>query len=119
MPTGRGFWNNVDIIRDAAAQGGLHVLRIPDVGFRWPFAYVAARTSIDILEVHPGYRRQGHGNALARHCIDLARQADVGEITVQCEPRSSVPFWRAIGFGEMDGCLGDSSGCRQMRMVLT
>jgi len=115
--TGLGFWNNVNIIRNAAREGRLTVLQTQDSSSPVAFCVFGhGYASIDILEVHPAHRHQGHGRALARHCFNQARLAGAEDITVLCEPNTSVPFWKAIGFVDIDGGSADFI---QLRMVLT
>ena len=96
---GEGFYCNKDIIVASHAVGELHcsIANGQVVGFVVHTAS-SARASIDILEVHPEHRRRGIGTQLATYTLRLLRASPAQFITVQCRPRSSELFWRALGF---------------------
>ena len=53
---------------------------------------------VDIMEVHPQHRRRGYGKELALFTINHLFKCGMNCIYVTCAPRSSEPFWRAMGF---------------------
>ena len=50
-----------------------------------------------ILEVRIDMRRKGTGRKLVEHCVAKAREKDENFLIIQCEPPSSIPFWRSMG----------------------
>lgn len=92
---GDGFYGNREIIRRAHEEGALTVLVEDDevVAFM-----VGDASSWDILEVRPDRRGSGHGNMLAQHYIEEARRRGVCVLKIQCSPRTSIPFWKKMGF---------------------
>ena len=51
-----------------------------------------------ILEVRCDMRGKGIGSRLVRHRIAQARKHDQPFLVIQCEPSSSIPFWKRMGF---------------------
>lgn len=51
-----------------------------------------------ILEVKADYRGQGIGKKLAEFCLNQARKNGDYVLRIQCEPKSSIPFWQKMGF---------------------
>jgi GNAT superfamily N-acetyltransferase len=58
--------------------------------------------SIDIMEIHPQHRGNGHGTKLAAHLISHLFRSGSAYVSVKCAPRSSEPFWRKLGFVDKD-----------------
>ena len=51
-----------------------------------------------ILSVKEDRRKQGVGRELAEFIIGKAREENTCVMHIQCEPQSSVPFWKKMGF---------------------
>lgn len=104
-----GFYCNRDIIRQAFRSSEMKCLVIGRrvVGFA---IYRASATygAIDILEIRPGFRRQGFGRELADGLVCMLFALDVPHIYVECAPVASEPFWRSLGF--VDRCGSSPKG---------
>lgn len=55
----------------------------------------------NILSVRPDLRGQGLGGQFARWLFERALERDYSVLEIECEPRTSVPFWRKHGFQPM------------------
>lgn len=62
---------------------------------------------LDICEVRPGYRRAGLGQGLAEGSLAEFKSGDVLVAELECQPRTSEPFWRKIGFLDFPDYLKD------------
>lgn len=51
-----------------------------------------------ILQVKHSHRGRGIGRKLVEHCVKRALGQDQCLLHIQCKPRSSVPFWKKMGF---------------------
>jgi len=51
-----------------------------------------------VLEIHPGYRRKGIGQAFVEHLIGISRQRGELLLEIECAPETSKEFWMAMGF---------------------
>lgn len=103
-PDGGGFYHNRSIIRQAARNGEMTCLR--DGKTIIGFAVVTLgrdRAKVDILEVRPGYRGRGFGRHLAAHIVRMLVSQGAPRIELECAPRSSEAFWRALGFVDQEG----------------
>ena len=97
-PDGGGFYHNRSIIRQATRNGEMTCLR--DGKTIIGFAVVTLgrdRAKVDILEVRPGYRGRGFGRHLAAHIVRMLVSQGAPRIELECAPRSSEAFWRALG----------------------
>lgn len=93
---GSGFFCNRDVIEDHHSRKELHVA-LEDDGT--PVAFAAgASYCLSIVCVKKGLRRKGFGRALVEHMVGRAQGEDACVMAVQCEPQSSIPFWRKMGF---------------------
>ncbi len=95
---GEGFWNNLNIIEGAHAKGRLFVL--PDEVTDLPIGFIAnGEDGPDVLAVRTDRRGESVGRRLAQHMIQMfTDQDEVSVIELQCEPETSIPFWRKMGF---------------------
>lgn len=87
-----GFYVNRNIIEKAHRAGELSVLLHHDGGA------IAFMVGWDILEVRPDMRGLGHGKTLAKHHIEQARSDGTCVLNIECNPPSSIPFWKKMGF---------------------
>ena len=94
VDTGHSFIVNEGTIRDYFARGELFVIRLDGKAA----AFQAKRFSPSISVVRPDLRGQGYGRALAEWTIADALKSDVCALEIQCQPGTSIPFWRAMGF---------------------
>lgn len=103
-PDGSGFYHNRSIIRQAARSGEMMCLRAGTTitGFA-VFTLGPSRAKIDIFEVRPGYRGCGLGRRLAAHIVRMLVSKGASRIELECAPRSSESFWRALGFVDQEG----------------
>lgn len=95
---GEGFWCNRNILEDAHAKGRLLVL--PDEVTDLPIGFIAnGEDGPDVLSVRTDRGGEGAGRRLAQHMVQLfTEQGEVRVIELQCEPETSIPFWRKMGF---------------------
>jgi GNAT superfamily N-acetyltransferase len=93
--TGEGFYCNWNVI-----QGGLEydetfvMLRDGDA----VAVLVDGNVGPNILSVRPDLRGQGLGGQFARWLFERALGRGCTVLEIECEPRTSVPFWRKHGF---------------------
>ena len=106
----RGFKCNWSIIEEGFTEGRLVVIRDPQSAVAVAFR-VGGLLSPSIMEVHPSHRKRGYGAEIVEYFIEQARKESVNVLVVQCQPRTSIPFWKAMGFtlyGEAFGPKIDS-----------
>lgn len=90
-----GFWCNRDIIERAQRSGELHVL----VEDSEPVAlYVGTDHTMDILSVRQDKQKKGYGKALAEFALEQVRASDACYVRIECSPRTSIEFWKRMGF---------------------
>lgn len=92
---GEGFIHNWSLIEAAAAEQEMMVLSGADglVGF-----LTYGLTLGSILQVRSDHKRRGIGRQLVEHAIRKANAVGNPILVIQCEPKSSIPFWRRMGF---------------------
>jgi len=88
-------------IERAQAEGELLVYLDPATGSRLGFQLGGLLTP-GILEIRQDRRGQGLGREFAEHCMALAFEAGEDILFIQCEPHTSIPFWRSMGFTIVD-----------------
>lgn len=94
---GEGFWCNWNIIEKGQNEGDLYVL--VDESTDLPIALLLnGSIGPDILSVRADCRGRGAGRGLAEFAIELFREQDACVIEIECAPRTSIPFWRRMGF---------------------
>ncbi|MCD9030187.1 GNAT family N-acetyltransferase [Luteimonas sp. Y-2-2-4F] len=92
---GVGFIHNWDLIESATADGEMTVfgdLQSP-VAF---LTYGLSRGSI--LQVRSDQKGRGIGRKLVEYAIAKADAIGNAVLVIQCEPKTSIPFWRRMGF---------------------
>ncbi|WP_372399828.1 GNAT family N-acetyltransferase [Azospirillum sp. HJ39] len=110
---GEGFWCNWRIIAKGQNEGNLYVA--VDDSTDLPIALLLnGRIGPDILSVRVDHRGRGAGRRLAEFAIALLREQDACVVEIECAPRTSIPFWRRMGFTPYAGnraymLLGKSS----------
>lgn len=62
---------------------------------------------IQLMEVAPASRGRGIGRAFAEALMNECRLRGATTVRVQCAPRESAPFWRAMGFSETGESVPD------------
>lgn len=91
------FLCNWEIIEDAHRDRSLLVYVDDKTGD--PVAFqVGQLIGPGILEVRNDFRRRGIGQKLVEHCVKLAGKRDCCCLYIQCNPASSIPFWKKMGF---------------------
>ncbi len=91
------FHCNWNLTRDCHPEGDLLVYVDPESA--QPVAYLwGGLIQSGILEVRPDMRRRGIGAALVQRAFGLAAEAEEPILTVQCEPETSLEFWKRMGF---------------------
>jgi GNAT superfamily N-acetyltransferase len=91
---GEGFWCNRQIIQRAHDDDELWVVLEGDEAV----AFQVGDYSPDITNVRKDRRRRGYGTALFEAALARALRDDVNLLRVECNPRSSLPFWQKHGF---------------------
>jgi GNAT superfamily N-acetyltransferase len=106
-----GFFCNWEVIHRSHLEGELLVyierLTGEPIGFQ-----LGGLLSPGILQVRSDSRRKGIGRKLVEHCIEEARKNDNPFLFIDCEPRSSIPFWKRMGFSMFKGENGENFGYR-------
>lgn len=70
------------------------------IGFVCWSCYGQKIIEIDILEIHPDFRKRGYGRAFVELIIDYFRDRMIMAIKLFCAPESSFYFWQNIGFNQ-------------------
>lgn len=91
------FWCNRNLTARAHQNGELLVYlderSSRPLGYQW-----GGLVTPGILEVRNDARGRGIGKALVEHSLALAAATGEDLLWIQCEPRSSIPFWQRMGF---------------------
>lgn len=96
---GEGFWCNHNLISEVKSSAGdLWVIRRDGEAV----AFQLGKYSASILSVRRDYRKMGLGTALVQASIKRAFMDNVNALSVQCEPESSLGFWKRMGFVQYD-----------------
>lgn len=104
--TGTGFWCNRSIIEQAHDDCRLVVADDGDTDRAVAFQ-VGGLLHPGILEVRPDKRGMGFGRRLVEYCIARAREEDECVLHIECNPASSVPFWKRMGFCLFSDAFGE------------
>ncbi|WP_409286867.1 GNAT family N-acetyltransferase [Pseudomonas guariconensis] len=92
---GAGFINNWAMIESACCERTMLVYGAAD----GPVGFLTRGISIDtILQVRSDFQCRGIGRALVEHAMRLEEAQGNAVLMVQCEPKTSVAFWGAMGF---------------------
>ena len=100
---GTGFYCNRGVIERGFRNSSGHCLVLD--GYAIAFALVNCfdtEAVIDIMEVHPRHRRCGHGRLFTKHVLQYFSREGAKSVEVECTPETSEPFWRAMGFVDLD-----------------
>lgn len=97
--TGEGFCGNWDVIENAFQKQRMLVLVEDSI----PVAFLTYRMEelivrLDIMEVHPSYRKKGLGRILFNDFTKVAIQSGALAIDLFCSPEESQEFWESVGF---------------------
>lgn len=57
---------------------------------------------LDIVTVNPALRQKGVGRRLVKETLSELKRKGAVVVEVECQPRSSEPFWRRVGFNDDD-----------------
>jgi GNAT superfamily N-acetyltransferase len=110
---GEGFWCNNNVISDALDRPGcMWVVRRNGEAV----AFQLGRYSASILSVRKDYRNSGMGKALVQASIERAFMDNVNALSVQCNPESSLGFWKRMGFVRY-GDFGPYSDVKARRIL--
>jgi GNAT superfamily N-acetyltransferase len=97
--TNEGFYCNWVMIEKALSNGKLMTLVINDtpIGFIvWSIGEI--HIEIDILEIHPKYRKKGFGKIFFELSSNFFKQKEFIAIKLFCKPIESEEFWKNMGF---------------------
>ena len=95
------FWCNINVIEGCHRDGQMTVLTDPESD--QPLAFLCGGPTDPeppIMEVHSDHRGRGLGRALWEHHLARVRDAGLPGLKVHCQPSTSIPFWKAMGFQE-------------------
>ncbi|TDR90261.1 GNAT family N-acetyltransferase [Enterovirga rhinocerotis] len=106
----RGFFCNWNIVRRSFERDprNVHVLLMDG-------AAIGFVDEMDILEVHPNFRRQGLGGMLADFMIRRAFDLGHSVAVIEVAPASAQPFWERMGFTMDVNRRGDGGGIYAFR----
>ncbi|MFO0836561.1 MAG: GNAT family N-acetyltransferase [Phycisphaerales bacterium] len=96
LVTSGSFWHHREIICRARSDGELYVL--VSGGKVGAFLVGSLSGDLSIMEVRPELRGFGLGRMLVEYYLDQIEEAGGLGATVECEPSSSIPFWKQLGF---------------------
>jgi GNAT superfamily N-acetyltransferase len=108
--TGEGFYCNWDVIESSYEQEELCciVSNTEAVGFAvWGKYELSAR--LDIVEIRPDLRGRGFGRILVEECFNHFRNLGLLVVDLECQPPTSEPVWRRLGFRDFPQCEGKPS----------
>lgn len=91
------FHCNRKLIRGAHQDGELYVAAETSENNAVAFI-MGGKRGPDILAVREEWRRRGVGRQLAEFWLREAKQHDLCVLEIECEPRTSITFWQAMGF---------------------
>lgn len=97
--TRKGFYCNWNTINQGFLEGRVATISLDakNVGFvLWSEWECTAR--IEIMEVHPQHRKKGIGKRLVTDLTAFLLQQGICVVDLQCNPASSEPIWRKLGF---------------------
>ena len=100
---GEGFLNNWNIIESYFENGELIIL-IKDskvIGFTTWKIYDDLILIIDIVEIHPDYRKSGYGKFMMQETFKFCISKGAKVVNLFCSPESSYSFWKSFGFLDM------------------
>ncbi len=100
-----GFYCNWNLIVDSYHQNQLATFCIKGepIGFiTWHDGEI--HRNVNIMSIHPNYRRKGLGRNLFTEFEKLTRQKGFVAIKLFCSPRDSEHFWRKMSFIQFPNC---------------
>jgi GNAT superfamily N-acetyltransferase len=93
--TGEGFYCNWGVIQRGVEYDETFAMRRNGEAVA---VLVDGTAGPDILSVRPDLRGMGIGEQFARWLFERALARDYSVLEIECEPRTSVSFWRKHGF---------------------
>lgn len=96
----QGFYCNWNIIENSFNHNRLFTFEVDEktVGFISWTKYSSPYVSIDIMEVHPNFRKRGMGRAFYLEVEEYFKSQQFKAIKLFCSPRESEKFWRRMKF---------------------
>lgn len=91
------FHRNRNVVSGAHQGGKLYVAVEPSENKAVAFI-LGGLYGPEILAVREEWRRHGVGRQLAEFWLEEAKRRDLCALEIQCEPRTSIHFWQAMGF---------------------
>ncbi len=101
--TGEGFMCNWGVIDECWKEKTLFCALTKDKASAlcaWHQVGFLAR--LDIVAVNPELRHKGIGRRLVDETLKQLKKNGVIVVEVECQPRTSEPFWRKLGFADDD-----------------
>lgn len=100
----QGFIHNWRMIEEACSEGQMLVW----VDQEGPIGFLTRGISpSSILQVKSDRKRHGIGRALVERAIREEEANDNAVLVVQCEPTTSIEFWKSMGFETQRGSPHD------------
>lgn len=98
---GEGFYCNWHVIAKAFKDRQMAVALVNDQAVAFIVWWrCKSEAGLSILSVEPRLREQGIGRALAVRILSKFEKAGVTKVSIECQPFTSEPFWRRLGFTE-------------------
>lgn len=98
----KGFYCHWDMIQKAFNNKTLLVLTVNGkaIGFLLYRVVTTWIINIELLEIHPKFRKSGYGKVFTHYAIDFFKGSGVLLLELQCSPPESIKFWRKMNFIE-------------------
>lgn len=122
--TGDGFYCNWEIIKSSHKNDKILTISASNttVGFAtWSITSDHTAT-IEIVEIHPNYRKKGLCKYLISYLFKLLIDKSIYVVSLECSPISSEPFWRHLEFIDFpeENIFGYwNNGCKKLYKILT
>ncbi|HRH67692.1 MAG TPA: GNAT family N-acetyltransferase [Bacteroidia bacterium] len=98
--TRNGFYCNIEIIKDSFAKNTVLVLSYEGkgIGFvTWQESFEFSAT-IQILEIHPKFRRKKLGTMLLQKLLEFFPEKGIYAVSLNCISKVSISFCKNLGF---------------------
>lgn len=96
---GEGFYCNWNVITKAFKGREIAVALIEEKAVAFIIWWrLKEEAGLSILSVKPNLRNHGIGRTLANRILSKFEKAGVKKVSIECQPFTSEPFWRRLGF---------------------
>jgi GNAT superfamily N-acetyltransferase len=115
--TGKGFYCNWSVIKDCYEKDRLCCVTHQDeaIGFVawWQSGIIA---HLYIVEIQPDMRRKGVGKFLVEECFSYFRSLNISVVELECQPPTSEPMWRHLGFLDIPNYNSAYYNCKNVNL---